>query len=117
MFNAALNWRLNWEGDLRTLESQVEQALRKPDRMASSPDEALKKLRADKDLSKEFREAYGREMNGAGLLGALTGTYRGKPLVPASTPRRKNEPHLWGHAASGLPVMVHLNGLARVRLK
>ncbi len=35
----------------------------------------------------------------------------------ASTPRRKNEPHFWAHAASGFPVMVHLNGFARVRLK
>jgi uncharacterized iron-regulated membrane protein len=35
-----------------------------------------------------------------------------------STPRRKNERHFETvHAASGLPVMVHLNGLARVRLK
>jgi hypothetical protein len=30
VFNAALNFRLNWEGDLRTLEGQVEQALGKP---------------------------------------------------------------------------------------
>ena len=27
VFNAALSFRLNWEGDLRTLESQVEEAL------------------------------------------------------------------------------------------
>jgi cytochrome c peroxidase len=54
VFNAALNFRLNWEGDLRTLESHVEQTLRNPGRMGSSLDEALKKLRADQDLSKEF---------------------------------------------------------------
>ncbi len=65
VFNAALNFRLNWEGDLRTLESHVEQTLRNPQRMGSSLDEALNKLRADQDLSKEFREAYGREMDGA----------------------------------------------------
>jgi cytochrome c peroxidase len=81
VFNAVLNWRLNWEGDLRTLESQIEQALRKSDRMASSPDEALEKLRADKDLSKEFREAYGREMTGAGLLSAIA-TYERTLLTP-----------------------------------
>ncbi len=81
VFNAALNFRLNWEGDLRTLESQVEQALRKPDRMASSPDEALKKLSLDQDLSKEFREAYGREMDDAGLLGAIA-TYERTLLTP-----------------------------------
>ena len=81
VFNAALNWRLNWEGDLRTLESQVEQALRKPDRMASSPDEVLKKLRLDQDLSKQFREAYGREMDGAGILAAVS-TYERSLLTP-----------------------------------
>jgi cytochrome c peroxidase len=81
VFNAALNWRLNWEGNLRTLESQVEQALRKPDRMASSPDEALKKLRVDPDLSKQFREAYGREMDGPGILSAIS-TYERSLLTP-----------------------------------
>jgi cytochrome c peroxidase len=81
VFNAALNFRLNWEGDLRTLESHVEQTLRNPGRMGSSLDEALKKLRADQDLSKEFREAYGREMDGAGLLGTIA-TYERTLLTP-----------------------------------
>jgi cytochrome c peroxidase len=81
VFNAALSFRLNWEGDLRTLESQVEQALRQ--RMGSSRDEALKKLRADPDLSKQFREAYGREMDGGGLLAAIS-TYERTLLTPGS---------------------------------
>ncbi len=80
VFNA-VNWRLNWEGDLRTLESQVEQVLRKPDRMASSSDEVLKKLRLDQHLSREFREAYGREMDGPGILSAIA-TYERSPLTP-----------------------------------
>jgi cytochrome c peroxidase len=70
VFNAALSFRLNWEGNLRTLEGQVEEALGNPGRMGSSLDEALNKLRADPELSKQFREAYGREMDGPGLLGA-----------------------------------------------
>src|SRR5271163_2867984 len=44
VFNAALNFRLNWEGDLRTLESQVAQTLCKPATMGSSVEEALHKL-------------------------------------------------------------------------
>jgi cytochrome c peroxidase len=72
VFNAALNWRLNWEGDLRTLESQVEQALRNPRRMGSSLNEALNKLRADPELSRQFREVYGREMDDAGILAAIS---------------------------------------------
>ncbi len=81
VFNAALNFRLNWEGDLRTLESHVDQTLRNPGRVGSSLDEALKKLRADQDLSKEFREAYGREMDGAGLLGTAIATYERMTLL------------------------------------
>ena len=59
VFNAALSFRLNWEGDLRTLESHVEQTLRNPGRMGSSLNEALNKLRADPELSRQFRDAYG----------------------------------------------------------
>ncbi len=81
VFNAALNFRLNWEGDLRTLESQVEQTLRNPRRMGSSLNEALNKLRADPELSKQFREAYGREMDGLGILAAIS-TYERSLLTP-----------------------------------
>jgi hypothetical protein len=41
-----------------------------------------------------------------------------RPRLRTSTPRRKKRPRFAGaQAASGLPVLVHLNGLARVRLK
>jgi len=81
VFNAALNWRLNWEGNVRTLEDQAEQTLQKPQTMASSLDEVLKKLRADQGLSKQFREAYGREMDGLGILAAIS-TYERSLLTP-----------------------------------
>ena len=81
VFNAALNWRLNWEGDVRTLENQVEQALHNPRRMGSSLNEALNKLRADPQLSRQFREAYGREMDDAGILAAIS-TYERSLLTP-----------------------------------
>jgi cytochrome c peroxidase len=83
VFNAALNFRLNWEGDLRTLESHVAQTLRNPQRMGSSLNEGLNKLHADPDLSKEFREAYGREMDGAELLGAIA-AYERTLLTPGA---------------------------------
>ena len=83
MFNAALNFRLNWEGDVRTLEGHVEQTLRNPQRMGSSLDEALKKLRVDPDLSKQFLEAYGREMDGEGILDAIA-AYERTLLTPGS---------------------------------
>jgi cytochrome c peroxidase len=83
VFNAALSFRLNWEGDLRTLESDVEQALRNPGRMGSSIDEALRKLLADPDVARQFREAYGREADGAALLSAIA-TYERTLLTPGS---------------------------------
>jgi cytochrome c peroxidase len=83
VFNAALSFRLNWEGDVRTLESHAEQTLRNPRRMGSSLDEVLNKLRADPELSRQFREAYGREMDGRELLGAIA-TYERTLLTPGS---------------------------------
>ncbi len=84
VFNAALNYRLNWEGNIRTLEDQADQTLRKPQTMASSIDEVLKKLRVvDPGLSRQFREAYGREMDGPGILSSIS-TYERSLLTPGS---------------------------------
>src|SRR5262244_2533042 len=44
IFNAALNFRLNWAGNFRSLESQAEGALGNPRIMASSADEVVRKL-------------------------------------------------------------------------
>lgn len=79
VFNAALSWRLNWEGNVRTLEDQAAQTL--PLRMGSSLDENLKKLRVDQGLSSQFREAYGRDMDGPGILAAIS-TYERSLLTP-----------------------------------
>jgi cytochrome c peroxidase len=59
VFNAALSLRINWEGNLRSLELEVEQGLSNPDIMASSIEEILGKLGADPDEVKRFRDAYG----------------------------------------------------------
>ena len=83
VFNAALNFRLNWEGDLRTLEGQIEETLGKSQTMGSSVEEALHKLRADPDVGHQFREAYGREADGAALLDAIA-AYERTLLTPGS---------------------------------
>ena len=83
VFNAALNFRLNWEGDLRTLEAQIEQSLSKPQIMGSSVEEALHKLQADPDVARQFREAFGREADGAELVGAIA-AYERTLLTPGS---------------------------------
>lgn len=81
VFNAALSWRLNWEGDVRTLESQAEQSLNKPQIMGSSVEEALHKLQADPKVVRQFREAFGRAPDRAGLLGAIA-AYERTLLTP-----------------------------------
>src|SRR5271163_1797619 len=83
VFNAALNFRLNWEGDLRTLEGQVKQSLGKPQIMGSSVEEALDKLQADPDVARQFREAFGREPDSAALVGAIA-AYERTLLTPGS---------------------------------
>jgi cytochrome c peroxidase len=83
VFNAALSFRLHWEGDLRTLEDQIVQTLNKPQTMGSSVEEALSKLRADPDVARQFRGAFGREPDAAGLLDAIA-AYERTLLTPGS---------------------------------
>jgi cytochrome c peroxidase len=83
VFNAALSFRLNWEGDLRTLEGQVTQSLGKPQIMGSSVEETLHKLQADPDVARQFRDAFGRDPDSAALLGAIA-AYERTLLTPGS---------------------------------
>lgn len=83
IFNAALNFRLNWEGNFRVLERGAEQTLRNPGIMATSADEVVGKLRADPEAVRQFREAYGREPDVAALLDAIA-TYERSLVTPGS---------------------------------
>jgi cytochrome c peroxidase len=83
VFNAALNFRLNWEGDLRTLEDQVVQTLNKSQAMGSDVEEGLRKMQADPDVARQFREAYGREADRTAFLGAIA-AYERTLLTPGS---------------------------------
>jgi len=83
IFNAALNFRLNWEGNFRSLERHLEQVLRNPRVMRSSADEVVSKLRADPEAVRQFRDAYGREPDVAALLDAIT-TYERSLVTPGS---------------------------------
>src|SRR5208337_3413308 len=71
IFNAALSFRLNWEGNFRSLEREVEHAIGSPELMASSVEEVVGKLQADPDLVKRFRDAYGRGPDRDNLLDAI----------------------------------------------
>jgi cytochrome c peroxidase len=83
VFNAVLSFRLNWEGNLRTLERQAEETLRKQMTMGSGPEEAVNKLRSDPEMARQFREVFGREIDGAGLLAAIS-AYERSLLTPGS---------------------------------
>jgi cytochrome c peroxidase len=83
VFNASLSFRLNWEGNVRSLEEGVERSLSNPAIMASSLDEVVSKLRADPEMAMQFREAYGREPNAAAILDAIA-TYERSLVTPGS---------------------------------
>jgi cytochrome c peroxidase len=83
IFNAGLNFRLNWEGNVRSFEDHAEQTLRNPAIMASSANEVVSKLRADPEAVRQFRDAYGRAPDVAALLDAIA-TYERSLVTPAS---------------------------------
>jgi len=83
VFNASLNYRLNWEGNFRSLEAHAEQTLRNPEIMASSAHEVVNKLRADSEAVRQFRDVYGREPDVAALLDAIA-SYERSLVTPAS---------------------------------
>jgi cytochrome c peroxidase len=83
VFNAALSFRLNWEGNFRTLQAQAESSLENPANMATSVHEVLARLRADPMTVRRFREAYGHGPDRTSLLDALA-TYERSLLTPDS---------------------------------
>ena len=83
VFNAALSFRFNWEGNFRTLQAQAEASLDNPGVMATSIDEVIGRLNADSETVRGFKEAYGHGPDREGLLDAIA-TYERSLLTPAS---------------------------------
>jgi cytochrome c peroxidase len=83
VFNAALSFRLHWEGKFRTLETEAQASLESPANMATSIDEVLKKLNADPNMVRRFGSAYGRSPDRASLLDAIA-TYERSLVTPGS---------------------------------
>ncbi|GJE42774.1 Cytochrome c551 peroxidase [Methylobacterium soli] len=83
VFNAALSYRLGWEGKFRTLEEQAEASLESPEIMGARVDEVVVRIRKDADLTRQFRSAFGRDPNRADLLDALA-TYERSLLTSDS---------------------------------
>jgi cytochrome c peroxidase len=83
VFNAALSFRLNWQGNIRTLEAQAQASLEDPAHMANSVEDVLPKLRADPETIRQFGAAYGRPPDQSSLLDAIA-TYERSLLTPGS---------------------------------
>jgi cytochrome c peroxidase len=83
VFNVSLNFRLNWEGNFRTLEEGAEHTLRNPAIMASSAGEVASKLRADPEFVRQFHDAYGRGPDAAAVLDAIA-AYERSLVTPGS---------------------------------
>ncbi len=83
VFNAALNFRLDWEGNLRTLEEQAAASLTDRRTMASSWPRVLAYLRGNPTLRQQFERAFGHAPDRASLLNAIA-TFEGSLLTPGS---------------------------------
>jgi cytochrome c peroxidase len=95
IFNATLNFRLGWEGKLRTIQSDVKAALENPQVMGVSISEAVARLAADPNTRKEFTAAYGSGPDAANMVDAIASFER--TLV---TPDSKFDRWLTGDAAA-----------------
>lgn len=76
VFNAALDFRLNWRGNFRTVEEQNEAALFDNRLMNTSWEELLPKLRSDPDYSQRFVKVYGAAPGRTDVLDALANFQR-----------------------------------------
>jgi cytochrome c peroxidase len=83
VFNAALSFRLNWQGNVRTLEAQTEALIENPSNMASSVTEILGKLGSDRTTVRQFEVAYGHGPDKTSLLDAIA-VYERSLVTPDS---------------------------------
>jgi cytochrome c peroxidase len=83
IFNSALSFRLNWEGNFRTLEGQAESSLENPANMATSVEDVVARLNADPEIVRQFRAAYDRAPDRSSVLDALA-TFEKSLITPGS---------------------------------
>lgn len=83
VFNATVNFRLNWRGNFRTFEELTEAVLTDARVMNTGWEELLGKLRDDADYVRLFDQAYGSRPDRAHVLDALASFQRGL-LTPDS---------------------------------
>jgi cytochrome c peroxidase len=83
VFNAALNFRLNWKGQFRSLEEQAGAALTNPDHMATTPENAVAALVREPGMPERFRQVYGHGPSWDSIRAAIA-AYERSLLTPDS---------------------------------
>jgi cytochrome c peroxidase len=83
IFNAALSFRLSWEGKYRSLEEQAAASLVSHTTMNTSVQETVAKLSGDPAEAQQFWNAYGHGPDAASLLDAIA-TYERSLVTPGS---------------------------------
>ena len=95
VFNAALNFRLGWEGKFHTLESNAKALLDNHQIMDTSIPEVVEKLDADPDMRRQFAAVYGSRPDPNNIMDAIASFER--TLV---TPDSRFDRWLAGDAAA-----------------
>src|SRR5246127_1185403 len=83
VFNAALNFRLNWEGNYRTLSAHIESSLENPVNMNTNADDVVGRLNADPAVVRQFQAAYGSAPDRGNFLDALV-TFEKSLVTPGA---------------------------------
>jgi cytochrome c peroxidase len=83
VFNAALNFRLGWQGEFRTLEAQAAATLENPRIMGTRIDAIVGNLARDRAVVREFEAAYGHGPDTESVLDAIA-SFEGSLITPGS---------------------------------
>jgi len=83
VFNAALSFRLGWEGKYRSLNDEAVSLLEAPHVMDTTLAEIARKLNSDPDVLGQFMVAYGKRPDASNVVDAIT-TFEQTLLTPGS---------------------------------
>jgi cytochrome c peroxidase len=83
VFNAALNFRLDWQGGHQTLEDQARSALGDPASVDERIEDDVRVLTRDRGMDREFKAAYGHGPDRDSLVDAIA-SYERTLLTPDS---------------------------------
>jgi cytochrome c peroxidase len=83
VFNAALSFRLSWEGKYHSLEEQAAASMVSHSTMDSSVEESVARLSRDPVATQGFKAAYGHDPDAESLLNAIA-TYERSLITPGS---------------------------------